>query len=62
MTRVAPASLSGLTVPVRTVRAAATVVCQECHSVVPTRDGAIGLQREPDAGDDDDQGEGDDDA
>jgi hypothetical protein len=41
VTRGAPASLSGLTVPVRTLRAAATVVCQECHSVVPTRDGAI---------------------
>jgi hypothetical protein len=41
MTRGAPASLSGLKVPVRTVRAAATVVCPECRDVVPIRDGAI---------------------
>jgi hypothetical protein len=41
MTRGAPASLSGLKVPVRTIRAAATVTCPDCHDQVATRDGAI---------------------
>jgi hypothetical protein len=41
VTRGAPASLSGLKVPMRTVSAAQRVTCPECHDRVATRDGAI---------------------
>jgi hypothetical protein len=41
MTRGTPSAWSRLSLPVRTVRAAATVVCPDCHHPVPTRDGAI---------------------
>jgi hypothetical protein len=41
VTRGAPAQLSGLNVPARLLRPAATTRCPECRDVVPTRDGRI---------------------
>jgi hypothetical protein len=41
VTRGAPASLSGLNVPARLMRPAATTRCPDCRDVVPTRDGRI---------------------
>lgn len=41
MTRGAPSQMSRLQVPRRDLRAAQTVTCPTCRSLVPTRDGRI---------------------
>jgi hypothetical protein len=39
--RGAPSQMSGLALPVRAIRPAATAKCTDCHDDVPVRDGRL---------------------